>query len=643
MSTDSISADKQTSYGKVIKIIVFLITVSASIYHVYFGLTGVLEAFKMRGLHLAFLLPVSFLIYPLIKGKSSISTLIIDIMLFIVSFISILYLTVLDYERIINRMIYVDRLTSLDLLFGVILIVSILEATRRIVGNSMVIIAFIAIVYALFGNLLSGPFSHTGVSFERLIEQLAFTTEGIFGIPLAASATYIFLFVLFGVFLEKSGVGQFFIDFSYAAAGHYKGGPAKVSVIASALMGSIAGSSTANVTSTGAYTIPLMKRVGYKPAFAGGIEAAASTGGQILPPVMGAAAFILAEFVGIPFTSVIIAAVVPAILYFVGIWFSVHFQAVKMGLKGLPKEEMPKWRYVLKHIHLSLPIIVIVAALFYGYTPYLAALVAIASTIIVSLLRKSTRMSWRQIIMTLSAGAKSMIMIGVTCAAAGIIIGVFSLTGLGITFTSTVVGFAQGNLILVLIMVMLASIILGMGLPTSAAYIMVAAIAVPILVDLGINVLAAHLFALYFGVFSGITPPVAISSYAAAGIAGAKPMMTSLIAFKIAIPAFLIPYIFVFHNELLLQGEWLAIGVTIVTAVIGIMFLSVSLSGAFLKEINMIERLALLVVSISIISTNNFIILFCNAMIVAFITWRQVISMKNEAEQNNKGREEMIR
>ncbi|WP_079474043.1 TRAP transporter permease [Marinococcus halophilus] len=624
------SPNQSWDISKIIKSIIFIIAVSASLFHIYLGLTGVLESFKMRSLHLAFLLPVSFLIYPLMKDKSNIITLLIDISMFVISSLTILYLSVFEYERIVNRIAYVEGLTTLDFLVGVILILSILEATRRIIGWSMVIIALAAILYALYGNLMIGPFAHTGVSFERLIEQLAFTTEGIFGIPLAASATFIFLFVLFGVFLEKSGVGQFFIDFSYAIAGRSRGGPAKTSVVASSLMGSISGSSTANVTSTGAYTIPLMKNVGYKPAFAGGIEAAASTGGQILPPVMGAAAFLLAEFVGLSYTAVITAALIPALLYFISIGFVVHFQAVKMGIVGLPKEKIPKWKYVLKNAHLSIPLVIIIIALFLGYTPYLAALIALASVVLVGAIKKSTRMSFRKLVITLSQGAQATVMIAVTCAAAGIIIGVASQTGIGITFASNVIGLAQGHLLLILPLVMIASIILGMGVPTSAAYIMVAAIAVPALVDLGVSVLAAHLFALYFGVFSGITPPVAISSYAAAGIAKAKPMSTSLVAFKIAIPAFIIPYIFVFHNELLLQGDWLDIIYAIITALIGVIILAAAIVGCYLKETNLLERLLLLAAALGMISFNSVIIPIISFVIILAITVMQIVVIKKK-------------
>ncbi|WP_051302036.1 TRAP transporter permease [Salibacterium aidingense] len=621
---------------KLIQRLVFVIAVSASLYHIYLGLTGVLEAYQMRSLHLGFLLPISFLLFPMFKERKESSWLTVDIAFFIMSAFSILYLGVFEYERIINRIAYVDSLTALDLIAGVVLVLCILEATRRIIGWSMVVIAIIAMLYALYGNILPGPFSHTGNSFDRMIEQLVFTTEGIFGIPLAASATFIFLFVLFGVFLEKSGVGQFFIDFSYALAGRARGGPAKMSVVASSLMGSISGSSTANVTSTGAYTIPLMKNVGYKPSFAGGVEAAASTGGQILPPVMGAASFLLAEFVGISYTTVIIAALIPALLYFVSVGFVVHFQAVKNGIVGLSKEEVPQWSSVLKNVHLSIPLIVIVTALFLGYTPYLAALIALASVVVVGAIKKATRMSLKQIIVTLRDGAKATIMIAVTCATAGIIIGVASQTGIGITFASAVIGLAQGQFLIILPLVMIASIILGMGLPTSAAYIMVAAIAVPALVELEVSVLAAHLFALYFGVFSGITPPVAISSYAAAGIADSKPMGTSLTAFKIAIPAFIIPYIFVFHNELLMQGEWYEIIYTTVTALIGVIILAASIVGCYLQKMNWLERIVLFLAAFGMISFNNVLIPSFSFLVIVIITGVQCIHIKKNRNTEDR-------
>jgi len=486
-----------------------------------------------------------------------------------------------------------------------VLLVTVLEATRRIVGWSMVWVCLFAIGYALFGHLAPGAFAYSGSSFLELLDQLVFTTEGIFGIPLAASATFIFLFILFGKFLERSGAGAFFMDLAFALAGRTRGGPAKVAVLASGFIGSISGSATANVASTGSYTIPLMKKSDYPPEFAGAVEAAASTGGQLLPPIMGAASFLMAEFVGIPYTSLIVAAAIPAILFFLSVGSAVHFETIKLGLSRVSEVDIPRLGDLLRRIHLIAPLFVVVIIMFLGYTPYLSAVIALVSVLVVASILASTRMGPKEIVSTLVDGAKDAVLITVTTAAAGIVIGVASETGIGVRFASMVVNLSGGNLYLLLIFIMIASLILGMGLPTSAAYIMVAAIAIPGMIDAGIFPLSAHLFALYFGVFSAVTPPVAITAYAAAGIAKANPMVTGLKAFRLSIPAFIIPYAFVVHPEMLLEGTVPDILTVILFVTVGVIAFSSAAVGYYATKLNPLFRLLMLAGSLGLMLSDR--------------------------------------
>ncbi|WP_249869068.1 TRAP transporter permease [Oceanobacillus saliphilus] len=621
LESDFLQKRELLGYGSKI---VFLIALAASIFHVLLIFTGVLESFKMRAIHLGFLLPLTFLLYPARKKSSRKRISIVDFAFFASSLISVLYLSVIEYDRFISRIAYIDQLSTLDIIVGVVLIASILEATRRVVGTALVIITCIALLYGLFGENLPGILAHAGFSFSRTIDHLVFTSQGIFGIPLGASATFIFLFVLFGEFLLRSGAGKFFIDLAFSLTGTSKGGPAKMAVLSSALMGTVSGSAVGNVASTGVYTIPLMRKVGYTRPFAGAVEAAASTGGQIMPPIMGAAAFIIAEFIGMPYINLALAALIPAILFYLGVLSMVHFQAGKMNLKGLPKEDLPDWKEVLfKRGHLAIPLAVIVVVLVYGYTPYVAAGLGLFSVLVVSFLSASTRMSVKDIVKAMSNGAQASIVIAVTCACAGIIVGIASQTGLGARFASIVISFSQDNLYIALPLVMIAAIILGMGIPTTAAYIMVAAIAVPALVQLDVLPLAAHLFALYFAVVSNITPPVAIAAYTAAGIAGARPMLTGVLAAKLGSAAFIVPYIFVFHNELLLVGEPVAIIVNIFTATLGIIALASVLIGYLFRDLKLWEKAALLIIATLLVIDSGYILTTLSCLTFGFIAFQQ--------------------
>ena len=569
----------------------------AAIYHLQLVVNGIPEAYKFRTTHVMLLLPLAFLLKPTASAKRP-WLMGWDLLLIVVSLVTTASLALFDYPSIVARLPGIDELSVLQLLSGSALVFCVLEGARRIVGRGMVVICLLVILYTLFGSAIPGPFNYSGSSYADLIDKLVFTTDGLFSIPIAASATFIFIFVLFGKFLERSGAGELFIDIAFALAGRSRGGPAKMAVLASAFMGSISGSATANVVSTGAYTIPLMKRGGYSPALAAAVESAASTGGQLLPPVMGAAAFLLVDFLGIPYTRLIVIAAIPALLFFVGIFAAVHFASLKRGMAGVTGEKHPDVRSILVRLYLIFPLIIVVTVMFMGYTPYLSAVIALLSVIVFSSLRKTTRMTAMAVIRTLIDGTKDAVLIAVTCAAAGIIIGVAAETGLGIKFASVVLGFAGDRLPLLLFFMMIASLILGMGLPTSAAYILIVSIAAPAMIQAQVTPVAAHLFILYFGVFSAITPPVAISSYAAAGMAGASPMRTSLLAFTFSIPAFVVPYLFVYHDELLLIGTPLAIFFRIATCMMAMVLLAAAAARYLHKKLTILQSVFVLLLAL---------------------------------------------
>ena len=619
MEEKAVEKEKRTLGWLAVKI-VFFAGLAASLFHLYVSATGILEAYRMRTTHLMFLLPLAFLIYPTSKKGRFSKTTVIDFVWFTATLVTLIYFSQFAYERLVARVPFVTPIYYTDYIAGIFLVIAVLEATRRGAGWGMVIVCLVALGYAFFGNHIPGRFGHTGTTMIRMAEQMSLSTSGIFGSTVGASASFIFMYILFGEFLEFSGAGQFFIDLAFAATGKARGGPAKMAVVASCLMGSISGSSTANVTSTGTYTIPLMKKVGYKPMFAGAVEAAASTGGQILPPVMGAASFLMAEYVGIPYIKLCVAAVIPALLFFVAVGFAVHFEAVKENLQGLKDEESVSWKTILrKKGYLALPLIVIIYTMVKGYSPYRAALYAIITVVVLHLIEMKGRVDWKAFVRCLAKGGRGAVMIAVTCAAAGIVIGVSSETGIGVKFASMIISIAHGNLYLILPMVMLASLILGMGLPTSAAYIMVAAIAVPALIQLGMNTLASHLFALYFGVFSGITPPVAISAFAAAALAGSNPMKTGWMAVGLALPAFVIPYVFIFDPALILVGSVPHIIAIICLTLVSVFAMAAGVVGCMFGPLRLWERLLMLGSAIGMVMIQSIVVTVVLLAVVLFV------------------------
>ncbi|MEY3952908.1 MAG: hypothetical protein RL320_1710 [Pseudomonadota bacterium] len=574
--------------------IIRILAVGMSLYHLGVAFLGPPEAFFFRGTHLLIAMVLTFLIFPGFRKGSRTTPGLLDLGLLVLSCVTIGYLWV-NHSYLYDRFVFVDDLRPSDLVLGTIFILLVLEATRRSIGLAMPLTALCFVVYALL---------FTNVRPESLIEVNYLTTEGIFGIPLSVSATYVILFILFGAFVERSGTGKLFMDSSMSVAGHTAGGPAKVAVITSGLFGTISGSAVANVMTTGTFTIPMMSRLGYRPAFAGAVEAVASTGGQIMPPIMGAAAFVMAEFLGASYLEVATYALIPAVLYYLAVFFAVHFEAKRLGLMGVPKEELPKFMDVIKERgHLFIPLIIIVTVLMMGYSAPMAALAGIMSVVPIGLLRATTRkdVSVSMIIGSLEDGAKGTLAIAMACACAGIVIGVIAQTGLGLDFTTLVLNAAQSNVYYALVLTMLAGIILGMGLPTTPAYIIQVALLVPALVKLGIVEQAAHLFVFYFAILSAITPPVAMAVYAAVGISKSSLWETGWAAVKLGATGYIVPFMFAFSPALLMIGSWDTVTVAVITALIGVICLASSLHGFLLANLSWAERIMLFAAAILLI------------------------------------------
>ncbi|MGC2857344.1 TRAP transporter permease [Novispirillum sp. DQ9] len=457
-------------------------------------------------------------------------------------------------------------------------IVLILELTRRVAGLALVIISAIFVLYGFIGPWMPGFLAHSGYEFDRFFTYI-YTDNGILGPTTAVSSTYIILFIAFAAFLQATKVGDYFVNFAFAAAGHKRGGPAKVAVFASGLMGMINGTSAGNVVATGSLTIPLMKRVGYKPQMAAAVEAAASSGGQIMPPIMGAGAFIMAEVTGIPYTDLIIAAIIPAVLYFVSVYFIVDLEARRLDMRGLSRDELPQFAVLLRQVYLFIPVVMLIGALFLGYSVIRAGTVALVAALVVSWLTPY-RMGPFRALEALNLSARMAIQLIAVCACAGIIVGVIGLTGVGLRFSSVLLSLADQSTFLAMVFAMGISILLGMGMPTTAAYAVAASVVAPGLVThMGVPPLVAHFFVFYYAVISAITPPVALAAYAGAALAGSEPMRTSVTAFRIGLSAFIVPFMFFYSPALLMEGEWVTIAHHTVTALVGVYLLSGAVVG----------------------------------------------------------------
>ena len=614
--------DKESVYRTFkgwLDIFIRALCVAFSAFHLYTAAFGSFAPQIQRSVHLGFVLTLVYLLYPARDGDRT-RLAWYDALLALAGAVVCGYI-VWNYDIIVLE---AGPAETVDLIFGGLAIVLVLEATRRIVGLPIALVAFLFLLYAKFGGYIPGMLGHRGFSTSRIVSHMYLTTEGIFGMPLGVSASFVFLFILFGAFLHSTGLGKFFIDLALGAAGQYVGGPAKVAVLASGFFGTISGSSVANTVSTGTFTIPLMKSVGYRGAFAGAVEAASSTGGQIMPPIMGAAAFIMAQFLGVGYLEIAKAALIPALLYYLAVGFMVHMEAKRLGLKGIPKERLPKtWHVLREGGYLLVPIMVLVYLLVQGYTPLKAAYYCIVTTVMISALANNWK-TWRgagynnepllgaltacnvaigkDALQAMENGARLALGVAAACACTGLVIGVVTLTGMGLKLANTIVALSGGSFMLTLVFTMFASIVLGMGLPTTAKYIVLATIAAPAIQTFGVPALAAHLFIMYFGILADLTPPVALAAYAAAGIARADPNRTGFMAVKLALAGFLIPYIFCYNPGLLMIGATPAeIAFYVVTAAVGIMALSVANVGYWIRPLHIWERLPLIGAAIALI------------------------------------------
>ena len=569
------------------------IAIAMSLYHMYVAAFGPPEAIIFRGTHLLFALTLVFLLYP-VKPRGAAAWRSIDLVLLALGYGFVLHIFT-NYEYFINRIIYIDDLTIADKFYAVIAVVIVLEATRRVIGLALPLTAVAFLIYAI---------GFTRITPQVLMEQLYFSTEGIFGSTLGVSASYVMLFVLFGSFMERSGTGQLFMDFSMSLTGHTAGGPGKVAIVSSALFGTVSGSAVANVMVDGPITIPLMKRTGFRPPFAAAVEAVASTGGQIMPPVMGAAAFVMAEFLAVPYAQVALWAAIPALLYYVSLFFAVHFDAKRYKLAGVPKSELPRFLKVMSvRGHLFVPIFVVLIGLILGYSAPLCALAGALACIPMALLRASTRggIGWRNVFDALVDGARNTLSVAMACACAGIVIGCVTITGLGITFTEFVIVLAQSSLIAALVLTAIAGIVLGMGMPTTPSYIVMVSLLVPAIIKLGAIAPAAHMFAFYFAILSAITPPVALAVFAAAGLAKSDLWATGWQAVRIAAATYIVPFMFIYEPSLMLIGDWFESVTSTVSAVIGVMCLAAGLQGYLLREARWWERAVLVVAALLLI------------------------------------------
>jgi TRAP transporter 4TM/12TM fusion protein len=570
-----------------------------TLFHLYTAGFTTLAVVIQRSIHLMFVIVAVFILYPATKRGSKTSTPWYDWVLAAAGCAVVAYI-VMNFNVIARRG---ANPMPYEIWLGVASIVLVIEGGRRVVGNVLPFLALFFLAYCYFGNYAPGMFQIRGYSVSRIIQHMYLTPEGIFGIALGVSSTFVIVFIIFGAFLAESGGARFFNELALAVAGGSPGGPAKVAVVASGLLGTINGSSVANVATTGTFTIPLMKKVGYPAYYAGAVEACASTGGQLMPPIMGAGAFIMSEFLGMPYLAIAAAAIIPALIYYSSIFTNVHIRAMKSGFKGLPKDQLPAVGEVLKRDgHLLIPVVIIIAMLLMKYTPLKAGFGGIVSVLVFSSLRPHTRMGFAQIINALVEGSRGALGVAMACALVGFVVGTSSLTSLGLNISNNIIGLSGGKLFPTLVMSMAACLVLGMGLPTTANYIVCSTIIAPALVGMKVLPIAAHLFVFYFGIMADLTPPVCLAAFTGAGIAGASPARTGMTATRIAIASYLIPYVFIYNPMLLAQNIVpFDLTVLVLSALLGVISLAVAFEGWAFRGLKPWERLIIGVAALSAI------------------------------------------
>ena len=635
--TTSSSSAIQWSILKVVAVI----GIGLSLFELYTAGIIAMTAMKHRSVFLTSILVIAFLTRPLYKGarRDRLNwALCVDLILVAISVAVGAYIFI-DLTGIFDRQ---GDWSQWDITVGITLVLLVLEATRRVIGLNLTCIASGFLLFGYFGPYVPDILMHKGYSIERMATTLSLTTEGIFGLPTGVAATFVFIFILFGSFLEKTGAGNFFIDMAYSITGRFSGGPAKTAVVASGFMGSVAGSAVANVVATGSFTIPMMKKIGYRPHVAAAVEAAASTGGQLMPPIMGAGAFLMAEFTQTPYLEIVKIAFIPAVLYFFSVILFVHLEAQKAGIWGQPKEILPRLGKTLKKgIHFVIPVAILVTVLVMNYSPMMAGFVAILAIYFTALLRKDSRISFKTLLKTLEMGARNAVVVAVACAAAGIIVGVVNLTGTGLRFSSLVVSLSQGIPLLALALVAITSLLLGMGLPVTASYIVLVILAGPGLMDLGIPLLTAHMIVFWYSQDANITPPVALESFAASGIAGSSPMRTAFTSWKLAKGLYIIPVIMAYH-PLLLNGPTGEVVQTIIFSTIAITAFVICLERYFLVPLTWVETILHGGAAIALIWAND-TVNYIGFVVFVALTVYQIIARKKAPDPRTRNPQPAIR
>ena len=633
MTSDKEAPDSPSMIGRSILAAVTVIGIGLSLFELYTAGIVAMTAMKHRSVFLSSILVIAFLTRPLYKKARRDrvnAALCVDLLLVALSIAVGAYIFI-DLNGIFDRQ---GDWSQWDITVGITLVALVLEATRRVIGLNLTCIASGFLLFGYFGPYMPEILVHKGYSVERMATTLALTTEGIFGLPTGVAATFVFIFILFGAFLDKTGAGNFFIDMAYSVTGRFSGGPAKTAVVASGFMGSVAGSAVANVVATGSFTIPMMKKIGYRPHVAAAVEAAASTGGQLMPPIMGAGAFLMAEFTQTPYLEIIKIALIPAVLYFFSVILFVHLEAQKLGIWGQPKEVLPRIGQTLKNgIHFVIPVAILITVLMMNYSPMMAGFVAVLAVYATALTRKQSRISLKTLLKTLELGARNAVVVAVACAAAGIIVGVVNLTGTGLRFSSLVVSLSQGIPLLALGLVAVTSLLLGMGLPVTASYIVLVILAGPGLMDLGIPLLTAHMIVFWYSQDANVTPPVALESFAASGIAGSSPMRTAFTSWKLAKGLYIIPIIMAYH-PLLLNGPTGEVVQTVIFSTFAITAFVICLEKYFLTPLTWVETILYGVSAILMIwagDTLNY--LGCILFIV--LTTIQIVAKKKQPRRKH--------
>ena len=632
MTKESETTSSSLTEWSILKVVA-VIGIGLSLFELYTAGIIAMTAMRHRSVFLSSILVLAFLTRPLYKGakKDRLNgALCVDLILVGLSVAVGAYIFI-DLNGIFDRQ---GDWSQWDITVGITLVALVLEATRRVIGLNLTCIAFGFLLFGYFGPYMPDVLVHKGYSIERMATTLSLTTEGIFGLPTGVAATFVFIFILFGSFLEKTGAGNFFIDLAYSITGRFSGGPAKTSVIASGFMGSVAGSAVANVVATGSFTIPMMKKIGYRPHVAAAVEASASTGGQLMPPIMGAGAFLMAEFTQTPYLEIIKIAFIPAVLYFFSVILFVHLEAQKAGIWGQPKEVLPRLgKTIKKGIHFIVPVGILVTVLVMNYSPMMAGFIAILAIYFTALLRKDSRISFNTLLKTLEQGARNAVVVAVACAAAGIIVGVVNLTGTGLRFSSLVVSLSQGIPLLALALVAITSLLLGMGLPVTASYIVLVILAGPGLMDLGIPLLTAHMIVFWYSQDANITPPVALESFAASGIAGSSPMRTAFTSWKLAKGLYIIPIVMAYH-PLLLNGPTGEVIQTVIFCTIAIIAFVICLERYFLTPLTWVETILHGGSAIALIWAND-TVNYIGLIIFLILTVYQIIAKMRAPDPKN--------